>query len=128
MLEFLYTIKSKGVIQMENAPAVKIDTQRNISHIEVDLSDIKSYINVIEDGNIDVIALERNLDLWYSHNKVNDVNDVATNLVHDLSLHKGTKDVTIHGNVFLTKVDDVTGESVPFTPEDIANINIAKTL
>ena len=113
---------------MENAPAVKIDTQRNISHIEVDLSDIKSYINVIEDGNIDVIALERNLDLWYSHNKVNDVNDVATNLVHDLSLHKGTKDVTIHGNVFLTKVDDVTGESVPFTPEDIANINIAKTL
>lgn len=106
--------------------AVKIDMNGTVSHVDVDLSSIKSCINVIEDGSIDVLGLNRNLDLWYSTNKAKNMNAVAINLVRNLAQSNESSNKIIHGNVFITKVDDVTGELIPLTPEDMANIDLAQ--
>lgn len=110
---------------MENAQVVQIDTNGKISHTNVDMSQEKSYTDIIEDENIDVIALDRDLDLWYSTSSSQEVNDRATHIVKHLSKKKNSS-ITIHGNVFINKIDNVTGEYIPLSPEDMANIELAE--
>lgn len=110
---------------MENAQVVQIDTNGKISHIDVDMSKEESYKDIIKDENIDVIALDRDLDMWYNTSSSQEVNDRATHIVKHLSKKKKSS-ITIHGNVFINKIDNVTGEYIPLSPEDMANIELAE--
>ena len=110
---------------MENAQVVQIDTNGKISHTNVDMSQEKSYTDIIKDENIDVIALDRDLDMWYNTSSSQEFNDRATHIVKHLSKKKNSP-ITIHGNVFINKIDNVTGEYIPLSPEDMANIELAE--
>ena len=110
---------------MENAQVIQIDTNGKISHTDVDMSKEESYKDIIKDENIDVIALDRDLDMWYSTSSSQEVNDRATHIVKHLSKKKKSS-ITIHGNVFINKIDNVTGEYISLSPEDMANIELAE--
>lgn len=110
---------------MENAQVIQIDTNGKISHTDVDMSKEESYKDIIKDENIDVIALDRDLDMWYSTSSSQEVNDRATHIVKHLPKKKKSS-ITIHGNVFINKIDNVTGEYIPLSPEDMANIELAE--
>lgn len=110
---------------MENAQVVQIDTNGKISNVNVDMSKEESYKDIIKDKNIDVIALDRDLDMWYNTSSPQEVNDRATHIVKHLSKKKKSS-ITIHGNVFINKIDNVTGEYIPLSPEDMANIELAE--
>lgn len=109
---------------MENTQVVKISSNGNISHVNVDMSKDESYDNHLGD-EVDFIALERDLDLWYCLDSSNAINNTAIKIVKNLSENKKGLDIKIHGDVLITKVDNTTGEYIPLTPEDIANIDLA---
>lgn len=108
---------------MENTQIVKINSDGNISHINVDMSKEESYDNHLGD-EVDFIALKRDLDMWYGLDSSKPINQTAIKIIKNLSENKKRLDINIHGDVLITKVDNITGEYIPLTPEDIANIDI----
>lgn len=124
MIESITNTLQRSYI-MENAQVVQIDTNGEIYHIDIDMSKEESYTDILKDEDIDVIALGRDLDMWYSTSSSQEVNDRATHIIKHLSKKKKSS-ITIHGNVFINKIDNVTGEYMPLSPEDMANIELAE--